>query len=53
MLAWSVRSPEDMEVTMRAYWAWGYQIHVHTNGDLAMQVVVRSGGGLVSRWCWT
>ena len=31
-------SPEDMEVTMRAYWAEGSQIHVHTNGDLAMQV---------------
>ena len=27
-----------MEVTMRAYWAEGSQIHVHTNGDLAMQV---------------
>ena len=23
---------------MRAYWAEGSQIHVHTNGDLAMQV---------------
>lgn len=33
-------SPEDMEVTMRAYWAEGSQIHVHTNGDLAMQVVL-------------
>ena len=28
-----------MEVTMRAYWAKGSQIHVHTNGDLAMQVI--------------
>ena len=26
-----------MEVTMRAYWGRGAQIHVHTNGDLAMQ----------------
>ena len=34
----SFESPEDMEVTMRAYWAEGSQIHVHTNGDLAMQV---------------
>ena len=32
-----------MEVTMRAYWAEGSQIHVHTNGDLAMQVIT---------WCY-
>ena len=35
-----ILSPEDMEVTMRAYWAEGSQIHVHTNGDLAMQVFI-------------
>ena len=27
-------------MTMREYWAAGYQIHVHTNGDLAMQTVL-------------
>ena len=32
--------PEDMEETMRAYWHKDFQIHVHTNGDLAMEVVL-------------
>ena len=25
---------------MREYWVEGFQIHVHTNGDLAMQLVL-------------
>jgi len=32
--------PENMEDTMRAYWHQNFQIHVHTNGDLAMEVVL-------------
>lgn len=32
--------PEDMEETMREYWKHNFQIHVHTNGDLAMEVVL-------------
>ena len=40
-------SPGEIEETMRAYWAAAFQIHVHTNGDLAMQVVAggRGSGG--------
>jgi len=32
--------PENMERTMRVYWQHNFQIHVHTNGDLAMEVVL-------------
>jgi len=32
--------PSNMEETMRAYWQKNFQIHVHTNGDLAMEVVL-------------
>ena len=33
-------SPEELEEAMAVYWAAGFQIHVHTNGDLAMELVL-------------
>ena len=33
-------SPEVTYDTMVQYWRQGYQIHVHTNGDLAMQMLL-------------
>ena len=33
-------TPEVTEATMREYWTEGFQIHVHTNGDLAMELVL-------------
>ena len=33
-------SPEELEEAMAEYWAAGFQIHVHTNGDLAMELVL-------------
>ena len=32
-----ITPPEELEDTMRVYWRNGFQIHVHTNGDLGMQ----------------
>ena len=32
--------PETLEQLARRYWNAGYQIHVHTNGDLGMQLVL-------------
>lgn len=32
-----IMQPEELEETMRVYWRNGFQIHVHTNGDLGMQ----------------
>lgn len=33
-------TPDVMEETMEAYWDEGFQVHVHTNGDLAMEAVL-------------
>ena len=33
-------SPDVTEDTMRHYWRENFQIHVHTNGDLAMELVL-------------
>jgi predicted amidohydrolase YtcJ len=33
-------NPDDITDTMDQYWKSGFQIHVHTNGDKAMQVVI-------------
>jgi hypothetical protein len=35
-----IQSPEDFEDAARAFWNEDYQLIVHTNGDLGMQVVL-------------
>lgn len=42
--------PEDMRDTMTEYWKEGYQIHVHTNGDLAMEEVLNIVDMLMGKW---
>ena len=33
-------SPQKMREVMSAYWTEDFQIHIHTNGDLAMEAVL-------------
>ena len=35
---------------MTEYWKEGFQIHVHTNGDLAMEVVLNIVEELMNKW---
>jgi len=37
-----IQSPEDFEDVARAFWNEDYQILVHTNGDLGMEVVLNT-----------
>ena len=39
-----------MKTVMTEYWKEGFQIHVHTNGDLAMEVVLNIVDKLVRKW---
>ena len=38
---WMVK-PEDMKVVMKYYWKADFQIHIHTNGDKAMDLVIQN-----------
>ena len=42
--------PEEMKEAMECYWKEGFQIHVHTNGDLAMEVVLDIVEDLSMKW---
>ena len=35
-----IMKPAELEEMMRVYWRNGFQIHVHTNGDLGMKVLL-------------
>lgn len=35
-----ILQPAELEEMMRVYWRNGFQIHVHTNGDLGMQTLL-------------
>ena len=39
-----------MKKAMEEYWKEGFQIHIHTNGDLAMEVVLNIVEELNTKW---
>ena len=38
---WMIQ-PEDMRIVMAYYWKADFQIHLHTNGDKAMDLVIEN-----------
>ena len=36
-----ITQPEQVEKWMRVYWNKGFQVHLHTNGDLAMEELLK------------
>ena len=42
--------PSEMKKAMEVYWKEGFQIHIHTNGDLAMEVVLNIVDELNTKW---
>ncbi|KAK3741223.1 hypothetical protein QZH41_005671 [Actinostola sp. cb2023] len=44
-----ITPPEEFEEAMEIYWKNGYQIHIHTNGDLGMEELLDTVEGLL-KW---
>lgn len=36
-----IQGPEEMEQITKVFWEQGYQIHIHTNGDLGLDEVIK------------
>ena len=35
-----IQTPEEVEVVSRIFWNAGYQLHVHVNGDLGLEILI-------------